>query len=40
LIKRISLYKNKLAVQLSDKVCVYESNPEEVMDMHFKARKE
>ena len=40
LIQRISLYKNKLAVQLSDKVCVYESNPDEVMDMHFKARKE
>jgi len=40
LIQRISLYKNKLAVQLSDKVCVYESNAEEVADMHFRARKE
>lgn len=40
LIQRISLYKNKLAVQLSDKVCVYESSAEEVTDMHFKARAE
>ena len=40
IIRAISLYKNKLAVQLSDKVCVYESNAEEDMDMHFRARKE
>lgn len=40
LIQRISLYKNKLAVQLSNKVCIYESNADEIMDMHFKARKE
>lgn len=40
LIQRISLYKNKLAVQLSDKVCVYESSVDEAMDLHFKARKE
>ena len=40
IIRRISLYRNKLAVQLSDKVCVYESNAEEKEDMHFRARKE
>ena len=40
IIRRISLYKNKLAVQLSDKVCVYESNIDETQDMHFRARKE
>jgi len=40
IIRRISLYRNKLAVQLSDKVCVYESNAEEAQDMHFRARKE
>ena len=40
IIRRISLYRNKLAVQLSDKVCVYESNADEAQDMHFRARKE
>lgn len=40
LVKRISLYKNKLAVQLTDRVCIYESNAEEAQDMHFKLRKE
>lgn len=40
IIRSISLYKNKLAVQLSDKVCVYESSAEEETDMHFRARKE
>ena len=40
IIRSISLYKNKLAVQLSDKVCVYESSAEEDSDMHFRARKE
>lgn len=39
-VQRLSLYKNKLAVQLSDKVCIYESNPEETLDMHFRLRRE
>lgn len=39
-IQRLSLYKNKLAVQLSDKICIYESNPEETLDMHFRLRRE
>lgn len=39
-VQRLSLYKNKLAVQLSDKVCIYESNPDETQDMHFRLRRE
>lgn len=40
LIKSISMYKNKLAVQLTDRVCIYESSAEEALDMHFRLRKE
>ena len=40
LIRNLSLYKNKLAVQLSDRVCIYESNPDDSVDMHFRLRKE
>jgi intraflagellar transport protein 122 len=40
LIKNISMYKNKLAVQLTDRVCIYESSAEESLDMHFRLRKE
>jgi intraflagellar transport protein 122 len=40
LVKSLSLYKNKLAVQLSDKICIYESNADDLQDMHFKLRKE
>ena len=40
LIRNLSLYKNKLAVQLSDRVCVYESSAEDSVDMHFRLRKE
>lgn len=40
LIQNLSLYKNKLAVQLSDRVCVYESSAEDSVDMHFRLRKE
>lgn len=36
LIRNLALYKNKLAVQLSDRVCIYESNAEDSMDMHFR----
>lgn len=34
------MYKNKLAVQLTDRVCIYESSAEEALDMHFRLRKE
>ena len=40
LIRRIALFKNKLAVQLTDRVCIYESNPDDFTDMHFRLRKE
>ena len=40
LIRNLSLYKNKLAVQLSDRVCIYESSAEDSVDMHFRLRKE
>eukprot|EP00598_Pedospumella_elongata_P006620 CAMPEP_0184976768 /NCGR_PEP_ID=MMETSP1098-20130426/7662_1 /TAXON_ID=89044 /ORGANISM="Spumella elongata, Strain CCAP 955/1" /LENGTH=1432 /DNA_ID=CAMNT_0027499697 /DNA_START=50 /DNA_END=4348 /DNA_ORIENTATION=+ len=40
LIRNLSLYKNKLAVQLSDRVCIYESSPDDSVDMHFRLRKE
>jgi intraflagellar transport protein 122 len=40
LIRNLALYKNKLAVQLSDRVCVYESSADDSIDMHFRLRKE
>jgi len=40
LVQRLSLYKNKLAVQLSDKVCIYESDAEDTLDLHFRLRRE
>ncbi len=40
LVNRLALYKNKLAVQLTDRVCIYESNSEDYTDMHFRLRKE
>lgn len=40
LIQNLSLYRNKLAVQLSDRVCVYESSVENLEDMHFRIRPE
>jgi intraflagellar transport protein 122 len=40
LIRHISLYKNKLAVHLTDRVCIYESSTEDSTDMHFRVRKE
>ena len=40
LIQNLSLYRNKLAVQLSDRVCVYESSADNSEDMHFRIRPE
>lgn len=40
LIHNLSLFKNKLAVQLSDRVCIYESSLDDSTDMHFRLRKE
>jgi len=40
LIQHLSLYKNKLAVHLTDRVCIYESNADDLSDIHFRVRKE
>ena len=40
LVRSLAIYRNKLAVQLTDKICVYESNPDDFYDLHFKLRKE
>ncbi len=40
LVQKLSLYRNKLAVQLTDKTCIYESNAEDNFDMHFRLRRE
>lgn len=40
LVQRLALYKNKLAVQLTDRICIYESSAEETSDMHFRLRRE
>lgn len=40
MIHNLSLFRNKLAVQLLDRICVYESNPEDDKDIHFRLRKE
>lgn len=39
LVRRVSLYRNKLAVQLTDRVCIYESNIEDSTDMHFRSKE-
>lgn len=40
MIHNISLYRNKLAVQLHDRVCIYESSSDDAIDIHFRLRKE
>ncbi len=40
MIHNISLYRNKLAVQLLDRICVYESSSDDSVDIHFRLRKE
>ena len=40
LIRRVALYKNKLAIQLSDRVCVYESSADDSNDLHYHLRRE
>lgn len=39
-VNRISLYRNKCAVQLSDKVCIYESSVDDPLDINFRLRRE
>lgn len=38
MIHNISLFRNKLAVQLLDRICVYESNVDDAMDIHFRLK--
>lgn len=40
LVQKLALYKNKLAVQVSDKVFIYESNADDLTDIHFRLKKE
>jgi intraflagellar transport protein 122 len=40
MIHNLSLYRNKLAVQLLDRICVYESSSDDSVDIHFRLRKE
>lgn len=38
-VKKIAVYKDKLAVQLSSKIVIYElANPDDPFDMHYQAR--
>jgi intraflagellar transport protein 122 len=38
-IKRMALYKERLAVQLTDKIIIYSVNPDDPYDMRYKALK-
>ena len=40
MIHNLSLYRNKLAVQLLDRICVYESSSDDSVDIHFRLKKE
>lgn len=40
MIHHLSLFRNKLAVQLLDRICVYETNIDDEKDIHFRLRKE
>lgn len=40
LVRGIAIYKNKLAVQLTDRVNIYQSNPDDSTDMHIRMRPE
>jgi len=40
LVQKLALYRNKLAVQVSDKVFIYESNIDDLTDIHFRLKKE
>jgi intraflagellar transport protein 122 len=38
-IKKIAIYKDRLAVQLNEKIIIYSVNPEDPYDMKYKAHK-
>ena len=37
--KRIAIYKDRLAVQLNEKIIIYSVSPEDPYDMKYKAHK-
>ncbi|PIK43960.1 putative intraflagellar transport protein [Apostichopus japonicus] len=39
LVKKIAIYKNRLAVQLSDKIIIYELYSEDASDMHYRVKE-
>ncbi|KAK3754001.1 hypothetical protein QZH41_009256 [Actinostola sp. cb2023] len=39
LVKKIAIYKHRLAVQLPDKVVIYELNTDDSSDMHYRVRE-
>jgi intraflagellar transport protein 122 len=39
LVKKLAVYKNRLAVQLSDKVVIYEVESNDSKDMHYKVKE-
>jgi len=40
IVRSIALYQNKIAIQLSDKICVYECETGDDTDMHYRLRKD
>ncbi|KAF6768044.1 Intraflagellar transport protein [Paragonimus kellicotti] len=38
-VKKIAVYKNRLAIQLSDKILIYEPSTEDPTDMHYRVRE-
>ncbi|KAJ8046678.1 hypothetical protein HOLleu_05441 [Holothuria leucospilota] len=39
LVKKIAIYKNRLAVQLSDRIIIYELYSEDAADMHYRVKE-
>ena len=39
LVKKIAIYRHRLAVQLPDKIVVYELYSEDVTDMHYRVKE-
>ncbi|KAM7541314.1 hypothetical protein Aperf_G00000023570 [Anoplocephala perfoliata] len=37
-VKKIAIYKNRLAIQLSDRVLIYESAADDIFDMHYRIK--
>ncbi|KAK2571545.1 Intraflagellar transport protein 122-like protein [Acropora cervicornis] len=38
LVKKIAIYRHRLAVQLPDKIVIYELNTDDISDMHYKVK--